>query len=141
MLFKASWLALSASLRSCLSQRERQEPDLYALGSPLGRAGEERSDETERARTLKEKSICKILLIFWNQERNSADAFLAVQVFSSSHPTRSGRVRVSSEQWGCARFWSSAMVCTTSWAISRMAVQSSGRSVWLRPEWVNKILP
>ena len=59
----------------------------------------------------------------------------------SSHPTRSGRVRVSSEQWVRGPSGPAARVEATSRAISRMAVQSSGRSVWLRPEWMNKILP
>ena len=53
---------------------------------------------------------------------------------TSSQPIRSGRVSVSSEQWWLVRRWSAAFVWITSRAISRMATQSSGKSVWLRPE-------
>ena len=56
-------------------------------------------------------------------------------------PTRSGRVRVSSEQWGSAGPSVGAVAFSTARTISLMAAQSSGRSVWLRPEWVNRILP
>ena len=52
----------------------------------------------------------------------------------SYHPTRSGRVRVSSEQRVRGPSGPAARVEATSRAISR-------RSVWLRPEWMNKILP
>ncbi len=34
-----------------------------------------------------------------------------------------------------------AVAFSTARTISLMAAQSSGRSVWLRPEWVNRILP
>ena len=62
-------------------------------------------------------------------------------IIQLSHPTRSGRVRVSSEQWGSAGLSVGAVAFSTARTISLMAAQSSGRSVWLRPEWVNRILP
>ena len=62
-------------------------------------------------------------------------------IIQLSHPTRSGRVRVSSEQWGLVVPWAAIDARSISRTMSLMARQSSGRSVWLRPEWVNRILP